>query len=393
LALIDADRPVTFTVLTEFLDYSLPESRIAQRPTSQRDGARLLVVGQETLEDRCVREWPQLVPPGALVVLNETRVLRARVYGQREGSGGKVELLLLEAQGADAQRPRWLAMGRANRPLRAGTPILVGGERLQVVETLPDGVLVVELAQSDVVEWLQRVGHVPLPPYVKRPDDEQDDARYQTVFASEPGAVAAPTAGLHLTRAMLTRLGERGVDIGKLTLHVGAGTFAPVKALDLDEHPMHTERYSISETLVAQVAAARARGAPVVAVGTTVVRALESARDERRPGLIRACSTATRLLIQPGYRFGVVDALLTNFHAPRSTLLALVAAFIGLERMRVAYAAALQRDYRFLSYGDAMWLPQREDSVPSRPASNTGSLGVGSPAVGSQRVGPRGVES
>ena len=215
-------------------------------------------------------------------------------------------------------------------------------------------------SESDSVEdWLERIGHVPIPPYLGREDEPSDGVRYQTLFARELGSAAAPTAGLHLSEAMLRRLAERRVEVGVLTLHVGLGTFQPITAPDLDQHAMHAESFRVDRALAEAVDRARERSAPVVAVGTTVVRALESAHDPERPGAVRPVEAETRLLIQPGYRFRVVDALLTNFHAPKSTLLALVAAFASLPRLLEAYALAVREDYRFLSYGDAMWLPGR----------------------------------
>ncbi len=202
-------------------------------------------------------------------------------------------------------------------------------------------------------------GHVPIPPYLGRADEPDDVERYQTVYARRTGSVAAPTAGLHLTAEAFATPRGRGVEIGRVELEVGLGTFRPVETDDLDQHPMHTERFSVSPELAERVSAARARGGGVVAVGTTVVRALESVADPERPGLVRAGAGETRLLIQPGYDFRVVDALFTNFHQPRSTLLALVSAFVGVERVRSAYAEALAASYRFLSYGDAMWIPRR----------------------------------
>jgi S-adenosylmethionine:tRNA ribosyltransferase-isomerase len=231
---------------------------------------------------------------------------------------------------------------------------------LVVARRNDDGTSVVRVRAAEGVEaLLEQHGALPLPPYLGRPADEQDSVRYQTVFARTPGSAAAPTAGLHLSERMLEALRERSVTVRTLTLEVGAGTFLPVRSDDLDQHPMHSERVSIGAELAEQVRVARERNSPVVAVGTTVVRALESASDPAHAALVRVCSEATRLLIQPGYRFRVVDALLTNFHAPKSTLLALVSAFVGHERCREAYREALAAGYRFLSYGDAMWLPER----------------------------------
>jgi S-adenosylmethionine:tRNA ribosyltransferase-isomerase len=262
-------------------------------------------------------------------------------------------------------REVWQALGHANRPLRDGAELACETARLRIIGRLDQGVLLVEVEHAlGVMDLLERVGHVPLPPYVERADDAADVDRYQTVFAEHDGSVAAPTAGLHLTHELLQRLQARGVCIARVTLHVGMGTFRPVSVPDLDQHPMHEELYEVSADVVARVAATKASGKPVVAVGTTVVRALESAAAS---GTLRATSGPTRLLIQPGYRFRVVDALLTNFHAPRSTLLALVSAFVGVDAVRFAYLQALEHGYRFLSYGDAMWLPRRGPTESATP--------------------------
>lgn len=346
-------------MLVDELDYELPDGAIAQYPTPERDGARLLVL-EEPLRDAVVRDFPELVPEGALLVLNDTRVLRARVHATRQGTGGKVEILFLAPKAGGDPRV-WEALVRANRPLPLGAPLEVGDVELRLGERTAFGTTWIE-ASTDIASVIERHGHVPLPPYVRREDEVSDQSRYQTVFAKHAGSVAAPTAGLHLTPAMLERAQARGVELGYVTLHVGAGTFRPVASATLAEHVMHEERYFVSEALVQQVAAARARRAPIVAVGTTAVRALESAALQAEqhgvPGIL-AGEQATRLLISPGYRFRVIDALLTNFHAPRSTLLALVYAFAGQEHVRAAYGHALSHGYRFLSYGDAMWIPQR----------------------------------
>jgi S-adenosylmethionine:tRNA ribosyltransferase-isomerase len=386
-------------VRTDLFDYALPPERIAQRPTEERDGARLLVLDRGELSHRTIKDWPDLVPSGALVVLNDSRVLKARLECRKVSgggstglgstgltAGGKVELLFLQpdsvapkAQGPrpnpsrdDTAVPRsaegvevWQALGHANRPLREGTELEVPGERarLRIVGRLEQGILLVEVEHAlGVMDLLQRVGHVPLPPYVERADDAADVERYQTVFAEHDGSVAAPTAGLHLTEDALQRLQARGVGIARVTLHVGMGTFRPVSVPDLDQHPMHEELFEVSADVVRRIEATRASSKPVVAVGTTVVRALESAAAG---GKLAPSRGPTRLLIQPGYRFRVVDALLTNFHAPRSTLLALVSAFVGVDAVRFAYQQALEHGYRFLSYGDAMWLPRANPSQAS----------------------------
>ena len=342
---------------TELLDYPLPEHAIAQHPAQRREDARLLVVGAQGLTHRRLPEWVELVPEGALVVLNDTRVRRARLMAHKL-SGGRAEILFLSARSLGPGRSEWTVLAQAKRPLRPGSGLTLGEARITVLGRGAGPELLLEVEGVDDTDaFIERHGQMPLPPYIRRDADALDGERYQTVFARHLGSAAAPTAGLHLTPALLERLKQRGVRVASVTLHVGAGTFLPVRADDLDQHPMHAERYCVSPELAAEVAAARARGGAVVAVGTTVVRALESAHDAERPGLVRAGEAETRLLIQPGFAFGVVNALLTNFHAPRSTLLALVSAFIGLERCANAYRVALEAGYRFLSYGDAMWLP------------------------------------
>lgn len=348
---------------TEELDYELPDELIAKRPLAERDASRLLVLERDEISHRMIRDWPALLPEGALVVLNDTRVRRARAHGVRRESGGKVELLLLarhpEREGSGSGEV-WSALGRASKPLRPGSWIDAGRLACQVLERHDDGTLLLVIqAPLSVEQVLAEEGRVPIPPYLGRDDDADDVLRYQTVYAERLGSVAAPTAGLHLTSRLLAGIVERGCALGRLSLDVGLGTFRPVVAENLADHVMHEERFEVDARLAAQVAEARARGAPVVAVGTTVVRALESAADPARPGQLLPRSTTTSLLIQPGYPFQVVDGLLTNFHQPRSTLLALVAAFAGLEAMRAAYAAATAERYRFLSFGDAMWLSER----------------------------------
>ncbi len=345
---------------TELFDYELPDELIAERPPVERDGARLLVLGEGGPESAHVRDIARLIPEGALVVLNETRVRKARIFGRRQGTFGKVELLLLRATPESGEHEVWEALGKATSPLREGARIEAGELLLEVTGRRDGGLLLVRVLVGGPLEaFLEQHGHVPIPPYIRRVDEAADVERYQTVFAEKLGSVAAPTAGLHLTDAALTALSSRGVTFGRLTLHIGLGTFRPVAVDDLDQHPMHAEHVEITSELCSAVAAARARGTKVVAIGTTVVRALESAAAEDGSGLVRPFVGETQLLIQPGYRFRVVDALLTNFHQPRSTLLALVCAFGGTDIVLSAYAAAVRERYRFLSYGDAMWLPRR----------------------------------
>lgn len=332
---------------TDDLDYELPEDLIAAEPPPERDGARMLVLRRDAsaLEHRAVLDLPTLLPPRALLVVNDTRVIPARLRATKP-TGGKVEVLLVRALDADARR--WTALARASKPLRAGTVVEVAeGLSVRVGERDADGALEVELLGDDPWSLIDAHGEVPLPPYMRRRPTDDDRARYQTVFADRPGAVAAPTAGLHLSERLLASLDAAGFERARVTLHVGPGTFAPVTVDDLDAHPMHAEWYEVPPAAREAVAAAKREGRAVVAVGTTSVRALESwAATGEAMG-------DTRLLIQPGYRFEVVDALLTNLHLPRSTLLALVMALAGVELTRRAYAEAVAERYRFFSYGDA----------------------------------------
>lgn len=343
------------------LDYDLPERLVAQRPTARREQARLLVVDADTgeLAHRGVAELPTLVCP-ALVVVNDTRVRPARLLGVKP-TGGRVELLLVEPLGDD----RWLALGRASKPIREGARLAFGEGALtaEVLERRGEGQLVVKLeSDAPIEEAIEAVGRVPLPPYIRRDPDEADRDRYQTVFAREPGAVAAPTAGLHFSEASLEALHAAGHQRVAVTLHVGPGTFRPVKADRLDEHAMHTERYRIAPEVAEAIANAKAEGRPVLAVGTTVVRTLEAAALPDGSG-VAAGEGATDLFIHPPRRLRVVDALLTNFHLPRSTLIALVMSAAGVELTRRAYAEAVRAEYRFFSYGDAM-LVRDERSRP-----------------------------
>jgi len=355
-------------------DYALPPELIAQVPADRREAARLMVVparrddtgpAPAVAHGATVADLPDLVAPGTLVVVNDTRVMPARILGAKEGTGGRSEIFLVRRlPHDDAGAERWRAMGRASKGLRAGTRIVKDALVVELEGKADDGLFDVRLTTKDgspVEEARRRAGRIPLPPYIKREPSREDEDRYQTVFARAEGAVAAPTAGLHLTPALLEQLAARGCEVASCTLHVGLGTFQPVTVDDLDDHAMHAEYFEVSRALATSIARARERGAPVLAVGTTAVRALESAFDPDRPGHVRPCAEETRILIQPGHRFHVVDRLLTNFHLPKSTLLALVCAFAGTERVLGAYREAVRERYRFFSYGDAMLLDRDRD--------------------------------
>jgi S-adenosylmethionine:tRNA ribosyltransferase-isomerase len=345
-------------------DFDLPPEAIAQQPPAERDGARLLVLDRraDLPHDRAVRDLPALLEPGDLLVLNRSRVIPARLHGRR-AQGQSAEVLLLQPAGPEAAGPgseeRWQALLRPGKRLRPGDTLAIGDDLTLRVEDAPpekDGRRLVTLraAQGTVEEAIERHGHVPLPPYIRRADTPDDRRRYQTIYARERGSVAAPTAGLHLSERVFAALHARGVRWTEVVLHVGPGTFQPVRAQQVEEHRLPPEPALIPDAAAAAVAETRSRGGRVVAVGTTAVRALESAAAA--DGTLRAGTGATDLVIVPGYRFRVVDALLTNFHLPRSSLLLLVCAFAGRERVLEAYAHAVRSGYRFYSYGDAMLL-------------------------------------
>ena len=377
--------------LSDF-DYHLPEELIAQYPPEQRAGGRLLDVttlmqlpdandnpaagtalpgsfdasaGQSPASpqtatagtspqavptvDRRLADLPELIAPGSLLVFNDTRVIHARLAGRKE-SGGRIEVMVERIDGEHEV----LAMVRASHPPKAGSRLYFGPEDategVTVVSAREPGSMMLRIRfDAPAAGVLERLGELPLPPYIQHQPDQADEARYQTVFAREPGAVAAPTAGLHFDEALLAALRARGIESAHLTLHVGAGTFLPVRTEDLSQHHMHSERYTLSPKTAQAIARAKAEGRPVVAIGTTALRALEASGGV-------AGSGETDLFITPGYRFRVVDRLFTNFHLPKSTLLILVSAFAGRETIRRAYAHAIAQRYRFFSYGDAMLL-------------------------------------
>ena len=332
--------------------YHLPVELIAQAPLAERSASRLLLVppAPAAFADHGIRDLPDLLLPGDLLVFNDTRVIPARLFGHKQGSGGKVEILVERLLPGDEARVQ-LGVSKSMKP--GGLIELDAGGQAEVLGRDGEFYLLRFHVDGALQDWLQHAGQLPLPPYIHRAPGADDQARYQTGFAREPGAVAAPTAGLHFDEALLEALRERGVETGHVTLHVGAGTFQPVRVDDLSEHRMHSEWLSVGPKLVEQVRQARARGGRVVAVGTTVVRALESALQD---GELAPFEGETSIFILPGYRIRSVDALLTNFHLPESTLLMLVSAFAGRERMFAAYQHAIAERYRFFSYGDAMLL-------------------------------------
>jgi S-adenosylmethionine:tRNA ribosyltransferase-isomerase len=337
--------------------YELPDELIARVPPATRDAARLLIVGPgQELRDGAFPDFARLLEPGDVLVINETRVIPARLRGTRPG-GGRAEVLLLSPNDRptfDYAAREWLALVRPGKRLPVGARIAFGEAWAEVIAVLPDGPRIVRFpAETDLRALLDEHGELPLPPYVG-PGDAARAARYQTIFARVPGSVAAPTASLHFTADVLGAIRARGVTIAPLVLDVGIGTFRPMSGASIDEHVMHAERFDIPASTVAAIAAARAAGRRVVAAGTTVVRALEGSAQEH--GGVVAGRGTTRLFIAPGFAFRVVDALLTNFHLPQSTLLVLVAAFAGRERTLNAYRHAIAKQYRFFSFGDAMYV-------------------------------------
>lgn len=345
-----------FSLRIEDLDYELPQDRIAQHPAASREEARLLVVDRASsqLLDSVVAELPRWLHPGDVLVLNETRVRPARLEVRRP-TGGKVELLFVRPEPGDESLSSWRVLARPARHAQPGHRLSTGDATLtvEVTGSGKDGERVVKILEGDLEATLKRLGRVPLPPYIHHAPDSSDQERYQTVFARIDGAVAAPTAGLHFSQSLLSAVEAHGVSVERVLLHVGPGTFRPVTASDPKAHVMDEEYFEVPAEVAARVLEARGRGGRVVAVGTTAVRALESGCDANG-GALGPASGWTRKYILPPYRFQAVDALLTNFHLPRTTLLLLVAAFTGEDLLRRAYRHALNGEYRFYSYGDAM---------------------------------------
>lgn len=340
-------------------DFELPPELVAQHPAAERSASRLLDGTGPAPVDRVFRELPTLLQPGDLLVFNDTRVIKARLFGEKP-TGGAVEALVERVLPGHVVH----AHLRASKSPRAGGLVRFGGAEGFDAQVLgragPEEALFVLQFPADPLALLERHGHVPLPPYIEHADSAEDERRYQTVFAARPGAVAAPTAALHFDEAVLAALAERGVQRAAVTLHVGAGTFQPVRVERIAEHRMHSEWFEVPQATVDAIQATQARGGRVVAVGTTTLRSLESAAlraDEG--GVLRACTGDTDIFITPGFRFRVVDRLITNFHLPKSTLMMLVSAFAGHAHVMALYRHAIAQRYRFFSYGDSMLLARR----------------------------------
>ena len=335
-------------------DFDLPEELIAQHPASERDQSRLLVVDRSdgSLAHRHFRDIVEYLSPPDVLVLNRTQVMPARLVGRKADTGGRVELLLIRPLVAGL----WLALGRPGRGLKPGTKLEFGGGALQaqIGERVEGGRFKVCFDTVDIMAQLEQMGEIPLPPYIRRSAGVEDQARYQTVYAEQPGAVAAPTAGLHFTPELLDALEAKGVAVAKVLLHVGPGTFAPMRASDPRKHRLEAEYCEVDQGVAVELAQRRAAGGRIVAIGTTVVRALESAVAAERE--LHPFAGFVETFIYPPYAFGAVDALVTNFHLPRTSLLMLVAAFVGREQLMAAYREAVARQYRFYSYGDAMMI-------------------------------------
>jgi S-adenosylmethionine:tRNA ribosyltransferase-isomerase len=335
--------------LSDF-DYDLPEELIAQAPLAERVASRLLRLdaGLDQITDNQFTDLEQWIDPGDLLVFNDTRVIPARLYGRKQ-SGGKLEVLVERI----IDDSTLLAHVRASKAPAVGSLLMLEDQIDCQMMARQGDLFVLKQKDRPWLEWLEQVGHIPLPPYIQRDDQESDHERYQTVFAKHPGAVAAPTAGLHFDNAMIERLEQKGVNTARITLHVGAGTFQPVRGDNIDEHVMHAERVEVSSEVCEAVERAHAQNRRVIAVGTTVVRSLETAAIS---GKLRPMQGESELFIKPGFRFNVIDAMLTNFHLPRSTLLMLVSAFASTDLIRRAYQHAVSEQYRFFSYGDAMFI-------------------------------------
>ncbi|ADY74088.1 S-adenosylmethionine:tRNAribosyltransferase-isomerase [Desulfurobacterium thermolithotrophum DSM 11699] len=336
-------------------DYKLPKELIAKFPVEPRDSSRLMVLNKNTgkIEHRIFKDIVEYLKAGDVLVINDTKVIPARLFGKLD-TGGKVEILLVRQPGLNT----WEVMAKPARKLKKGRKISFDEELEAVVkEYSGEGKRIIEFvikSNKDFMEKIEEIGHIPLPPYIEREEKPEDREKYQTVFARKEGAVAAPTAGLHFTTELLENLKSKGIIIKNITLHVGPGTFKPVKVENVEDHQMDYETYYVPEDTAIEINRAKEEGRRVIAVGTTVTRTLESAADES--GKVKQGEDSTNLFIYPGYKFKVIDALITNFHLPRSTLLMLVSAFAGKERILNAYKEAVRKGYRFYSYGDAMFI-------------------------------------
>jgi len=335
------------TPITDF-DFYLPEHLIAQYPADRRDDSRLLVYDRGTgeIKDKIFKEIVSEISPNDFLVINNTKVLRARLYGRKK-TGGKVEILILNVTGDYACE----AMTKGN--IKCGDEIFFNDYAGTIIDIKENGIRIIEFS-ANIFEIMDSIGHVPLPPYVKRSDEQIDRERYQTVYSCKPGSVAAPTAGLHFTTELMEKLTSAGVNIVEITLNVGAGTFRPVKEVFLEDHVMHSEPFSISKNAFKQINEMKQKGKKLIAVGTTTLRALESLAHNGQ--LTDYGNKTTDIFIRPGFKFNIVDKLITNFHLPKSTLFVLMAAFCGLEEIKNVYKYAVEKEYRFFSYGDAMFI-------------------------------------
>ena len=337
-------------MLTKDFSYNLPENLIAQNPTNERGTSRMLVLEKGCkISDSLFQKLPEYLKPGDLIVLNDTSVIPARLFLEKE-SGGKVELVLERI----IDRQELIVQLRANKTIKSGISLILDEKKIFLIKKkIGDMFLLNYLGEGKIIDLFNEFGHMPLPPYIKRIDNSIDKDRYQTIFSDKPGAVAAPTAGLHFTKEMLNKLRENGIQNVKLTLHVGAGTFQPVRENYVYDHKMHSEYMSIDEDVINKIIETKNHGGRILAVGTTVVRSLESALNN---GVLTAFEGETNIFIYPGYKFNIVDMIFTNFHLPESTLLMLVCAFSGKEKVMEAYHHAISKQYKFYSYGDAMLL-------------------------------------
>ena len=334
--------------------FNLPHELIAQQPSDKRGESRLIVLNKQTgnLDHKMITDFPVLIEEGTLIVINDSRVRKARVYGFSE-TGGKVEFLLIKQRSPNS----WETIVSKRKKQKAGKKFTFSGDLTGEITVLNETETVISFSKDIDDNWLEEYGHMPLPPYIKREDTKEDTDRYQTVYAENTGSVAAPTAGLHFTESILSELKIRNIEIVSVTLHVGLGTFIPVRADIVEEHKMHTEEYEISEDTAYKINKAKKEGRKILAVGTTSVRTIESAwTGSSAEGLINSGKGSTDIYIYPGYKFKVADQMLTNFHTPDSSLILLVSAFAGKEKIKKAYSEAIDKKYRFFSYGDAMFI-------------------------------------